>query len=119
MDQNQPAGGPGPVDPNDKLIAAATYPISFILSAVILLTDMKNKPGLKFHAIQSLVANVAIWILVFVLSTVLSITIVGLICVPFVPAIWLVTLYWAYQVYQGQPVVIPFVTDFIKNQHWV
>ncbi len=109
MDANpQPTGTPSS-EANDRLIAALCYPITIILSLVVLLTDMKNKPLLKYHAVQSLVVDIVLVILISVTA-------------PFTCGItsllWFITLYWAYQVYQGKEVVIPVVTDFIKQQGW-
>jgi uncharacterized membrane protein len=32
--------------------------------------------------------------------------------------VWLVMVYWGYKAYQGEYVVIPVVTNFVKNQGW-
>ncbi len=61
---------------------------------------------------QALVLGIVNIILAFVLSF----TII-LICVPMI--VWLVMVYWGYKAYQGEYVVIPVVTNFVKNQGWV
>jgi len=100
------------VTSDDKLWAALGYPIALIAIIVLFMEDKKVRPFIKYHAVQSLAANVVL----LVISIILGITVVGAICAPF---LWLVFLWWGYQAYQGQMIVIPVVTDFIKNQGWV
>jgi uncharacterized membrane protein len=33
--------------------------------------------------------------------------------------LWLVTLYWAYEAYQGKFFEIPWLTEFLKGQNWL
>ncbi|MEJ2710484.1 MAG: DUF4870 domain-containing protein [Anaerolineales bacterium] len=106
-----------PVSPeitsDDKLWAALGYPIPIIAIIVLLMEEKKNRPFIKFHAVQSLLFNVAVWVVIFILSTV---TLgIGAICAPL---LWLVTLWPAYDSYQGNYTEIPFLTNFMKNQGW-
>lgn len=105
-----------PVSPDvtsdDKLWAALGYPIFIVAIIVLFMEDKKNRPFIKFHAVQALALNVVI----FLASVILGFTVILAICAPF---LWLVTLYWAYLAYQGQMFEVPFVTNFIKNQGWV
>lgn len=106
-----------PVSPeitsDDKLWAALGYPIPIIAIIVLLMEEKKNRPFIKFHAVQSLLFNVAVWVIIFILSTV---TLgIGAICAPL---LWLVTLWPAYDSYQGNYTEIPFLTNFMKNQGW-
>lgn len=107
-----------PIDPqitnDDKLWAALGYPIPIIPIIVLLMEEKKGRPFLKFHAVQSLVFNVALWIINTILVAV-SLGI-GAFCVPLV---WLVTLWPAYESYQGKYLELPIITAFIKNQGWV
>lgn len=98
---------------NDKLLAALTYPIP-IIGIVILVSDsMKNNPFLRLHAIQSIALGVVLFVLSFIIGL---IPVVG--CLT--PLIWLgVTIYYAYQAYQGKMFSIPVVTDFCRNQKWI
>lgn len=99
---------------DDKLWAALGYPIPLIPIIVLLMEDKKGRPFIKFHAVQSLVFNIAIWVLIFVISLV---TLgIGAICAPL---FWLVTLWPAYDSYQGNYTEIPVISNFIKNQGWV
>ena len=99
---------------DDKLWAALSYAIGIVALIALLMEDKKDRPFVKFHAVQSLVANVAFAVLATIISTV---TVgIGALCVG--PA-WFVFLYWAYKAYQGEYFDIPVVTNFIKNQGWV
>jgi uncharacterized protein len=99
---------------DDKLWAALGYPIVLIAIIMLLMAEKKVRPFIKFHAVQSIAANVAL----FVVGTVLSLVTLGFggLCIPL---LWLVFLYWAYLAYQGQLFEIPVVTNFIKKQGWV
>ncbi|HID64356.1 MAG TPA: DUF4870 domain-containing protein [Anaerolineae bacterium] len=119
-----PAPG-GELTDQDKLMAALSYPIPIVALIILLVEDMKNRPFQKFHAVQALAANIALWVIVIILSCVLG-TVIGLVTFGigslcgFVPwLLWFVTLYWAYLAYQGQYFDIPVITDFIKGQGWV
>lgn len=101
------------VTSDDKLWAALGYPIPLIAIIVLFMEDKKNRPFIKFHAVQSLAANVAFVILA---TIILAVTLgFGGLCVP---VIWLVFFYWAYQAYQGQMIEIPVITNFIRGQGW-
>lgn len=112
---------PGEITEKDKLMAAISYPIPLLGIIILLVEDMKSRPFQKFHAVQSLAANVALWVIIVVLSCILGVlTVVLAGCGGFLPLLlWLITLYWAYLAYQGQYFDVPVVTDFIKNQGWV
>ena len=99
---------------DDKLWSALSYVFAPLVGIIVMLMeDKKSRPFVKFHAVQSIAASIAFWILATILTTV-TVGFGGL-CVPI---LWLVFLYWAYQAYQGQMVNIPLVTNFIKGQGW-
>jgi uncharacterized membrane protein len=102
------------VTSDDKLWAALGYPIPIIALIVLFMEDKKNRPFIKFHAIQSL----ALWVVYIVVSIVLGLVTFGFgaICVPL---LWLAFLYCAYLAYQGKMFEVPVVTNFLKNQGWV
>ena len=109
-----------PVDPmsditeDDKIWAALGYAIGIVPIIVLLMDEKKARPYLKFHAVQSLAANVVYAVLATIIATV---TLgFGALCVG---PLWFVFLYWAYKAYQGEYFDIPVVTDFIKKQGWV
>jgi uncharacterized membrane protein len=99
---------------DDKLWSALGYPIPLISIIVLFMEEKKNRPFIKFHAVQSLVFNIALYILIFILS---AVTLgFGAICAPL---LWLATLWPAFEAYNGKYLEIPVITNFIKNQGWV
>jgi uncharacterized membrane protein len=102
---------PMDVTSDDKLWAALGYPIALVALIVLLMEDKKARPFIKFHAVQSLVLNVVL----FILIGVLSVTVI-LACVA--PFLWLITLWPAYDAYRGNYTQLPVITNFIKNQGW-
>ena len=105
---------PSELTSDDKLWAALSYVFAPIVGIIVLLMeDKKNRPFVKFNAVQSIAASIVFWIVATIITTV-TIGFGGL-CVR---VLWLVFLYWAYQAYQGQSVNIPVVTNFIKQQGW-
>lgn len=110
-----PFGGPPldvqPQEENDKLIAALAYIICPLLGIIVLLTDMKNKPFLKFHAYQSIVFGIAIAIVWFISIPLIFIA-VG--CITGLVAL-VAQIFVAYQVYTKGIYKIPFVSDLTYN----
>lgn len=99
---------------DDKLWSALGYPIPIIALIALLMEDKKERPFIKYHAVQALAFNVVIWILIFIASV---ITLgIGAICAP---VLWIVTLWPAYDSYRGNYTEIPVISNFIKNQGWV
>jgi uncharacterized membrane protein len=100
------------VSSDDKLWAALGYPIAIIPIIVLLMEEKKNVPFLRYHAVQSIALNIVIW----VLMAIMGITIVLSLCAP---VLWLVTLWPAYDSFQGNYTEIPVITKFLKRQGWV
>ncbi|MFC2054076.1 DUF4870 domain-containing protein [Chloroflexota bacterium] len=100
----------GDITSDDKLWAALGYPIPLVAIIALLLEDKKERPFIRFHAIQSLAFNIVLWVLIVLLS----IPTVGCVSI-----LWLITLWPAYDSYQGNFTEIPVVTNFIKKQGWV
>ncbi|MBN1937347.1 MAG: hypothetical protein JW934_22005 [Anaerolineae bacterium] len=95
---------------DDKLWAALAwlpfsplYPLVAIL--LLLMDEKKNRPFIRYNAVLSLVAGVAL--------LVLSIPTFGLAALGY-----LVFFYWAYQAFQGETVQVPVLSDWIKEQGW-
>jgi uncharacterized membrane protein len=109
------------ISDNDKLMAALSYPIPLVAIIILIAEDMKSRPFQKFHAVQALAANIVLWILIMLLSCILAAVtfFIGGLC-GFVPILlWLVTLYWAYEAYQGKYFEIPWITQFLRGQNWL
>jgi uncharacterized membrane protein len=94
------------VTSDDKLWAALAYLFTPLMPIVLLLMeDKKNRPYIRAHNGQALVAGIAY----------LVITGVTLGCGA---VLFVVFLFWAYKAYQGEFIEIPVITDFVKNQGW-
>jgi uncharacterized membrane protein len=99
---------------DDKLWAFLAYlPIVGWIIAIValLMEDKKARPYIKFHSIQGLILA----LINGIIAGVLAVVIVGM-CTGIAGAIYM--LYVGWKAYQGQPVSVPFVTDFIKKQGW-
>jgi uncharacterized membrane protein len=114
------------VSDNDKLMAALGYVIGVIVPLIILLTDAKNRPFQRYHAVQSLGISAA----TVVLSIVMCILQIIIGMIPVIQVLscllsfWfilplVVMLYYAYKAYQGEMFVVPVLTDFLKQQKWL
>jgi uncharacterized membrane protein len=102
------------VTSDDKLWAALGYPI-FIISLIMLFVEgKKDRPFIKFHAVQSLALNIVAWVVTIILSVV---TLgIGAVCAPIV---FLLLIWPAVLAYQGKYFEVPVVTKFLRDQHWV
>ena len=121
MEEEYTAPPADDITDNDKLMAALSYPIPFVAIIILLVEDMKDRPFQKYHAVQALVANFALWILIFLLGCVLGAVtaFIGGLCGAAAILLWFVTLYWAYEAYQGKYFEIPWLTEFLKGQNWL
>ncbi len=100
---------------DDKLWAALAYVFTPVVPIILLLLeDKKNRPFIKQHNMQALVAGIIVY---FVLVPIIVTVTIGCGTI-FVPVLWVLFLYWAYQAYQGKSVNIPVITDLVKNQGW-
>jgi uncharacterized membrane protein len=112
---------PGDITDNDKLMAALSYPIPLIAIIILIAEDMKERPFQKYHAVQALAVNIVLWAGIVLLGCILGAlsVFVGGLCGIVPVLLWLVTLYWAYETYQGKYLEIPWLTDFLKGQSWL
>ncbi|HEX9018816.1 MAG TPA: hypothetical protein VF806_06500 [Anaerolineaceae bacterium] len=109
MTQQAPATAPESTS-DDRLWAALAYFFSPIVPVIILLmADKKDRPFIKAHNMQALIAGIILIILVPILAT------FTLGCGSIV---WLVMLYPAYKAYQGQLVEIPVISNWVRSQGW-
>ncbi|HEC33523.1 MAG TPA: DUF4870 domain-containing protein [Chloroflexi bacterium] len=103
---------PTEITDDDKLWALLSWLFWPIAIIVLLLEDKKQRPFIKYNAVQSLALAIVGWII----SAILTFVLVG--CV--VGVAWLVyAIYLAIKAYQGEWVTVPFLTDFCKNQGWI
>jgi uncharacterized membrane protein len=113
------------VTSDDKLWAALGYPIFIIAIIMLFMEGRKDRPFIKYHAVQALALNVAFWaveIVINILSSALAkITLFGLggLVGCITPILWLGLIWPAILAYQGKYFEIPGVTKFLRDQHWI
>lgn len=104
-----PAGIPavGATD-DERMKGAIAYVLTWLTGIIILVMAGDNK-FLKFHALQSIVFSVVL----FVISAILMF----LFCLGGIVLLvgWIYLLYGAYLVYSGKPFRIPMVADFVEQ----
>ena len=94
------------VTDDDKLWAALSWVFWIIAVVALLMEEKKNRPFIKFHAWNSIVAGI--------IFTIISVATVG--CGT---PVFIISLYYAYKAYQGEWTKVPVITDIIKNQGWI
>lgn len=127
MATNRRAAPEGTTD-NDKLMGLLSYIVTVIVPLIVLLTESKERPFQRYHAVQSL--GIAVfWVAASVVVSILFIdlgTATGglfLLLAPCFSIIWLVPLalhiYWGVLAYRGQYFDIPVLSDFMRKQGWL
>lgn len=118
---------PGGITSDDKTIAALAYPLVVVVPLIILLTESKNRPFQRYHAIQSLgltaVLSIAAILLCIVITLLQIIPCLGQVLGLLLALLYLLpiilVLYYAYKAYQGEMFEIPGLTSFMKQQGWL
>jgi uncharacterized membrane protein len=100
------------VTSDDKLWAALGYPIFIIALIMLFVEGKKDRPFIKFHAVQALALNLVLWVIIILLS----VTVILAICDP---VLWLLMIWPAVLAYQGKYFEVPVVTKFLRGQHWI
>ncbi len=100
------------VTSDDRLWAALGYPVALVALLALLMDEKKERPFIRYHAVQALVLNAVLLVAMMLLTA----TLIGAICAPF---FWLVTFWPAIDAYNGRYTEIPGITDFIRGQNWV
>jgi uncharacterized membrane protein len=116
-EEEMPEQVPGQITDDDKLWGLLSWLpwVGWILAIIALLIEpQKDRPFVRYHAIQSLAANVVL----MVVGIVVSVVTLG-ICAIVWWLIWVVLLYPGIKAYQGEWFEIPVLTDFCKNQGWI
>jgi uncharacterized membrane protein len=112
------------VTSDDKLWAALGYPIFIIAIIMLFIEGKKDRPFIKYHAVQSLALNIVLWaveIILSILSGSLAKVTFGLgwliSCIS--PILWLGMIWPAVLAFQGKYFEVPVVTKFLRDQHWI
>lgn len=118
-----PAAG---ITDNDKLMALLSYLLTPLVPAIVLLSaEMKARPYQCYHAIQALGLLVAEFVVGIVLCIVLTICAavtlgLGSILYCLLLLLWVPQLYYGFVAYtKPEYFEIPFVTQFMTQQHWL
>ena len=93
------------VTSDDKLWALLGYIFGIIAVLALLLEDKKNRPFLKFHAMNALM----LWVVIFLTSWICGL---GLI-------VWIYGIYLGIKAYGGDWIEVPALTDFARKQGWL
>ena len=92
---------------DDRIWAALAYILSPLVPIIILLvSDLRDRPFIRGHAVQALIAGLVL----IIISTATVYVCLGL--------IWLVMIYWAWRAYQAEPVNIPLISPLVRNRGW-
>jgi uncharacterized membrane protein len=97
---------------DDKLWALLSWLLWPVAVIALLIEDKKQRPFVKYNAVQAL----AVGVIGYFISAILASVIVG--CFTGL-AVLIYTIYLGIQSYQGQWVTVPFITDFCKKQGWI
>ncbi len=118
-----------PPSDNDKLLAGLSWIsqiiVPVVMPAILLFTDeSKRSPFIKSHAVQSLglmaaavvyeILAVIVYAIASAVAPCLSCALWVLFLLPIVPLV-----YYGIKAFQGQEVEIPYLTKFIKDNHWL
>jgi uncharacterized membrane protein len=90
---------------DDKLWALLGYIFGIIALLVLLLEDKKNRPFLKYHAINALL----LWAVAILTSWLCGLGVI----------VWIYGIYLGIKAYGGDWVEVPGLTDFAKKQGWL
>jgi uncharacterized membrane protein len=100
--------GEGEITKDDKLWSLLSWIIWPIGVIVLLIEDKKNRPFIKYNAVQSIALGLVAW----------GSSIIGIgLCLGPLAFIYAVIL--GFQAYGGNKVNVPVITDFCKKQNWI
>ncbi len=98
---------------DDKLWALLSWIFAPLIPIIVLLLeDKKNRPFIKYNAMQALILSVIGYVLASVLSFVFIGCFIGI-------GVLVYQIYLGIQAYNGNWVTVPVITDFAKNQGWM
>lgn len=116
MAEQAPAAGAAHTD-DEKMKGALAYVLGLLTGIIVLLIGGDSK-FLKFHAWQSIIGSIAIGVVYFIISMIVSLVTLGfgaLCMAPLGLIVWIYFLYGAYMVYSGKDFRIPYIADFVQN----
>jgi uncharacterized membrane protein len=97
---------------DENVIAAVSYLLGWLSGIVVYLLYKDKSKFVSFHAVQSIIVFAGMNLLIMVLS----VTIVGLVVVPFIMLASLVLWVWLmYMAYKGERYRLPYVGDMAEK----
>jgi uncharacterized membrane protein len=105
----EPTVVPPEITDDDRLWALLGWVIPLVALIALLMDDKKNRPFVKYNAIQSLALAVVMIILSFI-------PFIGWLLIP---VVWIYAIVLGVQSYNGKWVNVPVITDFAKKQGWI
>jgi uncharacterized membrane protein len=101
---------------DENIEAALSYFLGFLTGILFFVLEKENK-FVKFHAMQSIVVFMALFVINMVLGIILSISIVGIMLFPLIYLIEMVLwLFLMYKAYKGEKFMLPVVGDIAEKQ---
>ena len=99
---------------DDKLWSAIGYLLPIFAIIALMRDDKKERPFIKYHAVQAIALSIVLWALILIVSIVTFLF--GSFCAPL---IWLFTLWPSFDAYKGNYTKIPYVTAILYKRSWV
>ncbi len=97
------------ISDDDRLWALVGWIIPLVALIALLMEEKKNRPFVKYNAIQSLALSVIMIVLSFI-------PVIGWLLIP---VVWIYAIILGVQAYGSKWVTIPVITDFSKKQGWI
>jgi len=109
--ETEPAAKAAKGSSDNRIWSALCYVFPVLVSIIVMVTEKKKDKEVLFHAWQSLILGVGVWIAWFVVTIVT----LGLASICF-PVIYLGFLFLAYKAYMGERITIPTVSEMAQKQ---
>lgn len=112
-----------PSKKDSPILAAVSYFFGSLISLIIYLLEKEDK-WLRFHALQSLLFDIAFYVVYLVLFALAFVAIfatlgIGIICIFPVflifPVYFILKIWWAYRAYKGDYFEVPYLAKIIKE----
>ena len=110
--KTMPKKGTTSIGLEENVAGAVAYLLGFLTGIVLLLVE-KDNAFVRFHAMQSTV----LFVLIFVVNIVLTATLIGILLVPIVLLIaFVLWLFMMWKAYSGEKFKLPIIGDFAEQQ---
>lgn len=95
-------------------LAGALCYLAWAITGVIFLIIEKENRFVRFHAFQSIITSIALFIITIILGVIPVIGwIISLLLTPVILLLW---LFMMWKAYQGERFKLPFIGDFVEKQ---